>query len=177
MYPEEPRGPILCLCVSSGPLRLLKLGGLRGEGVEGGEGEQAVHSPIAGGGVASQFHKVEHRLVSLISLEAFVFLPDAAAGNCLHVNKTWSVSPAFLSQAYRFVLFWFSCSPLWLNLRFLSFFVPFIVAKVIRLATGDQREGSINGYGFLGVRGGGVVCWRVGECLWVGWGGLGVLTH
>lgn len=61
---------------------------------EGGEGEQAAPPPFllptAGGSVASQFHKVEHRLVSLISSEAFVFLPDAAAGNFLHVNKTWS---------------------------------------------------------------------------------------
>lgn len=71
----------------------------------------AVHSPTAGGSVVSQFHKVEHRLVSLISSEAFVLLPDAAAaGNCLHVNKTRGVSPVFLSQACRF-LFCFRLNP------------------------------------------------------------------
>lgn len=34
--------------------------------------------------------------MSLISSEAFVLLPDAAAGNRLYVNKTWSVSPVSL---------------------------------------------------------------------------------
>lgn len=34
--------------------------------------------------------------MSLISSEAFVLLPDAAAGNRLHVNKTWSISPVSL---------------------------------------------------------------------------------
>lgn len=46
--------------------------------------------------------------MSLISSEAFVLLPDAAAGNRLHVNKTRSVSPVSLvAGVYRFFCFVF----------------------------------------------------------------------
>lgn len=93
-------------------------------------------SPAAGGRVASHFHKVEHRLVSLISWVAFVLLPDAAVGNCLHVNKTRSAC-----SCRRHIDFLFWCEPSWLNLEvFILFLFFFFVVKVVMLANGTREK-------------------------------------
>lgn len=99
--------------------------------------------------------------MSLISSEAFVLLPDAAAGSRLHVNKTRSVSPVSrVAGVYRFFCFVFVLTLMVKSRGFCPLWVfVFFFGKGGHAGERRPDRRIYKRLRFLGVRGGGVG-WR-----------------